>query len=701
VAVIKKTVCGLCAVQDCGMNIYLENGRIARVEGMPEHPFNRGVLCPKALASKDIPTDPNRLLFPLKRVGKRSEGRWERISWDEALDTIAGRFAEIRETAGPEAVGFVRGSGPGWTSNWDYLQRFAYAFGSPNLATSVNVCFGPRALPYAFTWGGVPAPDWEHTKCMVLWAFNPFETYAGNYARRITEAKERGAKLIVIDPRFSRTAAKADIHVAPRSGTDGALALGVAHVIVKEDLYDKQFLQECVHGFSEFFSLTEEYPPELVERITQVQAHTIRELARVYATTKPAVIRDGNGIDQLTNAVQTARAIQALPVLTGNVAIRGGHILVPPLPLPDMAMRDRCLNKLLSKSISKHPLFHLVWSLADPDLIDAILTDKPYPIKALFVTGHAYRVVTSEAERVGKALEKVPFLVVNDMFMTETARMADFVLPAASFLECTRLRLTRYHLASDRQHVALQNKVVDPPGEARCDEEIFQSLARRLGMSVYFPWVSMDEQINETLKPLGITCDDLRKEPGGFVKVYRPEELYRTYDEYKKRGFSTPTQKIELYSTVFEKFGYDPLPRYIEPMESPLSKPELAQEYPLVANSGLKSVLFGHTQGRTLSLLNSIMPEPWVALNPIKANELGINDDDLVLVESPRGQVTLKAKITEAVVDPNTIFLTYGWGQSYGGNGSIVNTITPGGAEQCPISAATSNHAFLCRVRKT
>jgi anaerobic selenocysteine-containing dehydrogenase len=697
---VKKTVCGLCAVQNCGMNVYVENKRVVKIEGMLENPFNSGMLCPKALAAKDLPADPKRLISPLKRTGERGEGKWKSISWDEALDTIAEKFAEIKNYDGPEAVAFTRGSGAGWNSNWDYLQRFIHAFGSPNVATNINVCYGPRVGPYRFTWGGVPAPDWENTKCMVLWAFNPFETYSGNYSSRIMDAKERGAKLIVIDPRFTPTASKADIFVAPRPGTDGALALSLAHVIIKEGLHDEEFIGEFVYGFEEFTRLVEDYPPEKVEKITQVPSATIRDVARIYATTKPGILRDGNGIDQMTNAVQTARAIQALSVITGNIAIKGGLVIMPGLPIPDLAMRGMWKEKLADKSVSKHPLFHLVWSITDPDLWDAILTDKPYPIKALFIIGHAPRVLNSEADViVEKVLKKVPFLVVHDLYMTEEAKMADIVLPAASFLECTRLRITRYQIAAHLQHLCLQNRTIEPPGEARCDEEVVYALATRLGLDEHFPWKNVDEFINALIEPLGITVDDLRKDPGGFVRAYSPKDLYREYTAYKEKGFNTPSKKVELYSPTFKKFGYDPIPEYIEPMESPLSKPDLAKEFPLIGDAGVKTILYTHSQERTWPLLTSIMPEPWVGINPKKADELGINDGDTVLVESPRGGVKLKAKVTEAINDPDTVFLTYGWGQSYGGDWPIVNNITPG-MDRCPISTSTSNHTFLCRIKK-
>jgi anaerobic selenocysteine-containing dehydrogenase len=696
---IIKTICGLCATNDCGMDVYVEGGKIQKIGGMLENPQNKGTLCPKGLAAAQLVTSPERLKFPLKRGGNRGEGKWKKITWDEALDIIANKFTEVKEKHGPQAVGAVRASGAGWTSNWDFLQRFMYAFGSPNLATNCHVCYGPRASSYVYTLGGIPEPDFENTNCMLFWAFNPAETYLPNYGSRFIDAKERGAKLIVIDPRFSRTAAKADIHVPLRPGTDGALALGMANVIINEGLHDEEFIEKWTHGFEEFANFVGAYTPERVAGITDVPEKVIRNVAAVYATIKPALLRDGNGIDQSTNAVQTARAIQMLPILTGNIAVPGGQVLIPNLPWPDIALKKKFFEELEQKSVSKHPMFHRIWSITHPDLFDAISTGIPYEIKALLINGSAPLITDSQPQKISEAFAKVDFLVTCDLFMTASAQIADIVLPIQSFLECTRLRYSRYRARADCQHIALQNKAVDPVGESKSDEDFFLSLAGRVGLEEYFPWKNIEDEIAEAIKPLGVTIEDLRKNPGGVVKTFPPEDLYRGHTKYDKQGFNTPTKKAEISSTIFKKFGYDPLPLYDEPMESPISRPDLVRQFPLVCNTGIKTVLYTHTQFRTLLLLKQIMPTPWIAIHPLKAEELGIHDGDTVLIQSSHGQINLKAQITEEVADPATVFMPYGWGQPYTGDYPIANTITPD-SPKCPISTATPNHSFLCKIQK-
>lgn len=691
---IVKTICGACAQNDCGMDVYVENGEIVRISGMREHPYNRGVLCPKGLASSQTVKDPMRLKYPIKRIGERGEGKWARITWDEALDTIAERLLALKEEFGPETFGVFRGAGPGWGGSWVYAQRFMHAFGSPNYATQVHLCFGPRAVAMATTYGGVPEADFENAKLIILWASNPVETSLPNYGRRVMQAKAGGAKLVVIDPRFTKTAAKADWTIAPRPGTDGALALGLAHVMIRENLYDKDFIERHTHGFTEFAEMVGEYSPERVARITTVPAETIEKLARLYATTRPTALMSGNGVEQLTNTMQTVRAIQILPALTGNLGIKGGYVFTPNVAWSDMPLKGKYVSELIDKSVSKHKMFS-GFSLVYPDLLDAIETGKPYPIKAVLCLG-APLTVLPEGNRYREILKRqLDLFVVHDLYMTSEAEIADIVLPATSFLECSRLRSTRYKADPYTQHIALQNRVVDPIGECRPDEELFFELGRRLGMAELFPWQNAAEAAGAAIESLGLTLKDLAENPGGKEWRYPEQEVLKLYET---EGFNTPTRKVELFNTTFEKNHYDPLPRYHEPAESPISQPDLNRQYPLICVNGIKSVLYSHTQFRTLPMLRDILPDSWVELHPDKAAELGIQEGDLVLMASPRAEVRLKAKISAGVSSPNTVFSTYGWGQAYVG-GPVTNHLSPGHPRD-PISASTSSHAFLCRIEK-
>ncbi|MDP1990708.1 MAG: molybdopterin-dependent oxidoreductase [Syntrophales bacterium] len=691
---IAKTICGLCAQNDCGMDVFVEDGKIIKIKGMREHPYNRGVLCPKGLAAHQLISDPRRLKYPLKRLGKRGEGKWARISWDEALDTIAEKLTALKKEFGPEYLGLFRGAGPGWGGSWVYTQRFFHAFGSPNYATQAHLCFGPRAVTMATTYGGVPEADFDNASLIILWAANPPETSLPNYWRRISQAQSRGAKLVVIDPRFTRAASKADLFVSPRPGTDGALALGLAHVMIRDNLYDRAFVDCYTHGFKEYAELVQAYPPARVAQITGVPAETIETLARLYAETKPTALMVGNGVEQLTNTMQTMRAIQILPAITGNLGIKGGYVFTPMPPWSDMPLKEKFFKELIQKALSKHKLF-AGFSMIYPDLLDAIETGEPYPLKAVICQG-APLTVLPEGNRYKELIKSnLDLFVVHDLYMTSEAEIADIVLPAASFLECSRLRSTRFKADPYTQHVAVQNQVVERVGESRPDEELFFDLARRLGLEDLFPWNDALEAAADAIKSLGLSVDDIAGNPGGKEWRYSEAEVLKFYEQ---KGFNTPTKKVELYNTTFEKNQYDPLPQYHEPAESPVSQPALSKEYPLTCLNGIKSVLFSHTQFRTIPWLNDLMPEPWVELHPEKARELDIQDGDMVLMESPRGQVRLKARVTEGVSRPDMVFSTYGWGQAYVG-GPVTNHLTPSQPRD-PISGSTSAHAFQCRIQK-
>ncbi|MEW6332643.1 MAG: molybdopterin-dependent oxidoreductase, partial [Thermodesulfobacteriota bacterium] len=683
---IVKTVCGACAQNDCGMDVHVEKGRIARIAGMKEHPYNRGTLCPKGLASAQTVRDPQRLKYPLRRIGKRGEGKWARISWEEALDAITEKLLALKKDFGPESLGMFRGAGPGWGGSWVYAQRFMHAFGSPNYATQVHLCFGPRAVTMATTYGAVPEADFDNAALIILWGSNPVETSLPNYGRRVIQAKSRGAKLVVVDPRFTKSASKADWHIAPRPGTDGALALGLAHVMIRENLYDQAFVHRYTHGFKEYAAMVREYPPERVSEITTVPVETVERLARLYASTKPAALMAGNGVEQLTNTMQTMRAIQILPALTGNLGVKGGYVFTPNVPWSDMPLKMKHSRELVGKSVSKHNLFS-GFSIVYPDLLDAIETEKPYPIKAVICLAAPLTVLPQGNLYREILKEKLDLFVVHDLYMTTEAEIADIVLPAASFLECSRLRSTRYKADPYTQHIALQNRVVDPVGQSRPDEELFFELGRRLGMAELFPWQDAREAAGAAIESLGLTLADLTDNPGGKEWRYPEEEVLKCYE---KEGFNTPTRKVELYNTTFENNRYDPLPRYVEPAESPLSLPDLSREFPLICVNGIKSVLYSHTQFRTLSLLRDIVPDPWVELHPDKAAELGIGEGDLVLMTSPRAQIRIRAKISAGVPSPGTVFSTYGWGQAYVG-GPVTNHLSPREPRD-PISASTGSH---------
>ncbi len=687
-----STICHLCN-NGCGMQVWLENDRIVKVEGDPNHPVSLGGLCPKGLAAVQLEYDDKRILHPLRRKGARGEGHWQQISLDEAIDIAAHNLVKIKEKYGASSIAYYIGSAPGWDTNFQYVQRFANFLGSPNIGGPANLCHSPGTIAALSVYGGRTIPDFEHANLVLLWGFNPGSSLQG-YARRILNSKERGAKLVVVSSAFSGFASKADLFVQPRPGTDGALALGMMHVIIDEALYDSDFVQKWTIGFDQLKELVTGYTPNTVEEITWVPSNKIIELARTYATTKPACMHTGNGLDGHTNVVQTYRSIDMLQALTGNLGLPGGDIFSPELKFTDILAQERLPREI--KSVAKYPLLHKTKRLCMPEIQDSIFSEEPYAIKAMIVQGGCPVVGNADSRRTKEALRKLDFLVIHEMFMTATAEFADIIIPAATFFEQDYLfkYQGRRKPALDNLF-GLQKKIIDPLGESISNEGFRSRLAQAMGLSEYFPWRDIKECINEELQPFNLSYRELEERGVCLVKT-SDKDLYQTYE---KIGFNTPSGKVELYSSTFKQYGYDPLPEFIEPAESPYSRPNLFEQYPLICGAGTKRVLWTNTQFRTLNYLTKIEPESFVEIHPQKAAELGINDGEYVVVESVRGSIRMKVKVTKATL-PNVVFITPGWGQPYVNSEDMIVNLLTEDSNRCPISGATGIRSFLCRIKK-
>jgi anaerobic selenocysteine-containing dehydrogenase len=675
------------------MRAYVDSGKLVSVEGIPNHLISRGGLCAKGLSAVEYEYDLKRLTKPLERKGERGEGKWEEVSWDNALDIITSKLKQFKAEYGARSIVWHRGSAPGWGTNWDLVKRFMNVFGSPNVASTDQLCHTPREIGHMYTYGLLPVADYENAKLIILWGFNPVNTALPSIGRAVIDAVERGSKLIVVDPRFTTIASKADIFVQLRPGTDGALALGILNYIIEENLYDKEFVEKWGYGFDELKAFVEKYTPAKVSQITWVPEDQIRAVANLYATIRPAVLESQNGIDQHTNVTQTARAIAILQAITGNLDTTGGHVFLSYLPTRDLRLKEK-LQEILkhTQSISIHPLFYAPKGVSTPDLLDAIETDKPYQIKALIVQGSGIIGVASNEGKVRETLKKLDFIAVHDQYMTAAAEIADIILPAATFLEYTHIRTENGFPDTNAYTLTLSNKVVEPLGECWSDPKFIFELARKLGYEEYFPWKSEEELVDYELEPLGLTIDELKKHPEGM-----PITSDRNKIKYEKAGFRTPTGKVEFYSETFEKLGYSPLPEFKEPAESPLSRPDLVKEYPLICGTGLKLQQFTQTRFRTLPSLSEMHPHTFVEIHPETAKGLGIAEDDWIFVESQRGRIRAEAKFSLRV-HPKVVIVAHGWGQPYA-HGQSANTLTDDKA-RCPISSATGNRSFLCKVYK-
>jgi len=727
-----KTVCNLCGLCGCGLEVTVRDGgdamppRVVKVEGDRTHPENRGALCAKGRALLDILYSPDRLKYPLARVGKRGEGKWKRISWDEALDRVAEGLQQVKDAYGPEAVVFHKGSGHDLCAGdvRGYLYRLANVFGTPNLTSPFYVCNGPRSLNMFFMTGGVPAPDVENAECVLLWGINPTETALTRHLK-IQAALKRGAKLIVVDPRRTHYAKRADVHLQPRPGSDGALALGLLRVIVEEGLFDEDLVANWTVGFEELKVLLEEYSLEKVQEITWVSKEEIRQAARLYAQIKPACVFLGNALDQHTGASQAIRAITTLMAVTGNLDVRGGNVILSQAVLAKnpVELHDKLSPEMNKKRLGSEFLlsrFEFTKIAHPPSAFEAILEEKPYPVKAMLVMAANPALTSANSRDVKAALEKLDFVAVADIFMTETARFADVVLPACTFLEQTyyaTYEAGAYLKPTQPGLLMLRPEVVPPLEESWPDWKIIFELARKLGYGEYFAWQDIEEAIDYELAPIGVTVRDLREHPEG-IQINGPSFLYQKfgskgawgklmigllrrvkfrkypdmYQKYEKIGFMTPSKKVEIRSQRLQAMGYDALPVYREPAESPLGDPELAESYPLVLTTGAKLRWYVHSQMRNIPSLSRQMPHNVVEIHPDTAADLGMEEGDAVLVESLRGGITCQARLT-GEIHPRVVQVFHGFGEAN------VNLLTDNRSFD-PITGSVPMRSALCRVRK-
>lgn len=699
---IVKSTCRMCHGV-CGTLVHIRDGRVVKVAGDPDCPTSNGYICAKGKASVELLYHPDRLKFPLKRAGEKGENRWQRIGWDEALDTVSSELLRIKRDFGAEFIAGSQGTGRPYMA---FFQRFLNALGTPNRPGHGHICYIPKLAASKMTCGGLPVCDYYgfggvHPQCVLVWGCNI--TLAGGSdgmcGYQLTRTLARGAKLIVIDPRRTHLASKADHWLQLRPGTDDALALGMLHLIIQEGLYDREFVEKWTVGFDDLSRRVEPYTPERVEELTWVPAEAIRAATRAYAETRPACIQWGVAIDMNINSFQTIRSVLLLSGVTGNIDVPGGDVFwVPPEGVvvqsprlnPGILLPHKVPPEMRAKKIGAGK--YRVLDQVHPELfLEAVLTGKPYRPKALFIMGNNMLVARADPVKAAEALKKIDFTVAVDLFMNPTVQLADIVLPAASWLETDDVTdfMTTWC-------VVLRQKV-ETIEECRDDKQIILDLAHRMGMQEAFPWKSAREWCEWVLRESGVTFDELKG-----LGVLQGRMRYRKYEQ---EGFATPSGKFELRSSVLESLGYDPLPGFVEPPESPYSTPELLERYPLIVMTGGRTMPYFHSEGRQIESLRKLLPDPLVEMHPDTAGSLGIAEGDWVTIESPRGRIRQRARLIEGI-HPKVVHVQHGWWfpekgpPEYGYRESNANMLTGGGMACDPCTGSESWRSFLGRVYK-
>jgi anaerobic selenocysteine-containing dehydrogenase len=629
----------------CGVKVTVEDGAIIHIEGNPDS-LTRGTMCSKGLASIQHVDNPFRLQFPLKRAGEKGEGKWKRISWNEALDTISGKMKEAIENYGPQTIAVSQGTGRGYNR---YTHRFARSIGTANIISPGYICHSPRLGLYGQVtgygrlycdyhgWGGV------YPKTQIMWAKQlEISSADSEMAYWFMNSLSYVKNLIIIDPRATALATRATLWLQPRPGTDCALAMGMINYIINAGLYDKEFVENWTFGFEELKERVATYTPEKVAKITWVPEEKIIKAAQLFAVDTPGCIQVGSSLERQANCGHTLRAIICLTGLCGNIE-RPGSMISWVLPATGL-IEDFFLQIPLTDEMKKHVIGVDQFKLGaartcNPDTMVKKINSGEAPIKVWFSVGGQQIVHMANTKEVVEAIKKVEFLVHCDLFMGPMAEAADIVLPVAHWLE-----LDDIYDMHPRFMIEAHNKAVEPPAEAKSDVWIFNELGKRVAPQYWFE--DVETCLDEELKKGNLTWKQFsqRLVSGCWGK----DQVYYKYktDYWRKGGgFPTPSGKFEFYSLPLEQLGYDPLPQFVEPGESPYSTPQLYKEYPLVMSSGYRQPFYFLGQYRNIPWLRSFLEYPTAQIHPETAGKYGIEDGDWMWIESPRGRIRQKARL--------------------------------------------------------
>ena len=702
---IKKGLCGICP-SGCGIEITLKDEKLHRIKPMQGHPL--GIVCTRGVHAEEVIYSPDRLRFPMKRIGNRREGKLERISWEEAFELSAHLIKEVVEKYGPEAVAIYSGRGGFEQSLLDMFttgghdqicSNFLFPLGSPNTFSCSSLCNNSHRALAPLTTFGISLdhlfPDFENSDQIVVWGSNPATDSPPINLKRILEARDKGTKVVVIDPLKSYTAERADEWIGIRPGTDGALALGMANVILEKGLYDAAFADDWTHGLGEFKEYVREFPPEKVEEITWVNAKKIERLAEDFARPRTSLLLH-TGLEYANSGVQNIRALLILWALAGNLDRPGGLVFRMPQASPVQKNRIAPPQGKPTIGSDRHPLHcDLNRSGHFMEVPRAVLDGDPYFIKGLIVLGGSIITSFPNPDLWRRCCESLEALIVIDRFLTNEALYADIVLPATTMFEITSHK--RYP-----GHLSFREKVIPPVGEAKNDYLILAELGKALGYGDCYPQ-SEEEMLKFVFDQSPVSLEELRSKPEGIALPSPP----MVFEKYKKgllrkdgkAGFETPSGRFEISSGLLKKYGYDPLPVYQEPSEGPLGSPELAKEFPLVLTTGTRIQSTFRSQHLNIPGLLKLQDKPNILIHPEDAGPRGIRDGDKVLVRTKRGRVLFYAKVTKRIVK-GVIEANMGGGgplQPRAWQEANVNELTDP-ENRDPISGFPVFKALLCEV---
>jgi len=665
-----NSVCPKDCFGSCSLVVDVEKGKIIKVRGNRNSPVNQGRICVKGKNYPNMVYSPERLLYPLQRIGKRGKGEFKRISWERALDIIYEKLKNLKEQYGPESVLYYnRFANLGVVKNCAH--GFWYQFGGFT-STYGGLCDAAAQEAINLTYGEVKhnkISDLENSKLIILWGSNPAYTNI-HLMHYIDKAVNKGAKLITIDIRENESGAKSHLYLNPRPGTDGCLALGIAKQLIENNIINDSFIDRYTFGFAEFKELVKDYPLEKVSTITEIPIGKIKSLINYLKENPRYALICGMGVQRYSNAGQTIRAISLLPALTGSIGKKGCGFYfsdrqAPELNWPFFPPKP----KRIRHSIAVAKLASELDNQADP------------PVKAVWIEQANPMTSNPNTNLLARSMNQLDFIVVADLFLTDTARMADIILPAASMFEYYDL-ITGY----GHSYIQLQQKLIPPPGECKHESEIYRLLGKKFDFNLdYLPendLITIEKIINNS--NLNTDVDELKGKP----------YLHPSYQEiaFGDLKFNTPTQKVEFFSQrMRNRWREDPLPAYNEPVENRFSSPNIYNKYPL-------SLITSHAHDKMNSQFSDISilkEEPFVWINPRDAAKRGINENDRVRIYNERGSLILKAILSKKVT-PGIVHTYFGW---WGGvHHTNLNELT--GEFISDIGFGTAFHSCLVEIEK-
>jgi len=660
----------------CGVLLYTKDNKLVKVEGDPLNPFNDGKLCMRCLNLVEAVNHPDRVKYPMKRVGERGENKWERISWDEAYDLITAKVREIHEKYGSETILGVHGTGRNINITMPFL--FLAGLQTPNISTfgfTGFACYLPRVFGSAAIAGDFfmvdtsfqhperyEAEEWRRPDIVMIWGNEPLASNADGFLGHwLVQCMQMGTKIISIDPRLTYWGVRSEVWLPIRPGTDAALALGFLNVIINEDLYDHDFVERWTTGFPELKERVQDYPPEKVAEICWLDAEAIKKAARLFANAQAAAIQWGLAMDQQISCMGLVLGLCCLVAITGNLDIPGGNVFVrhawntTHYETGGEYLRPGLLEKKLVHGDKEG---NIVPHASSDAILRAMETGKPYPIKMIWLqSSNTLACPAMDAPRVYEAMKKVEFIVNADPFLTPTSvALADIILPVAMGPERNSKRSWWTPLRAINKACSYY--------EAKTDEEIAVEFARRLN-----PEIKMETDIdflNWYFKANG----DWQSGFEGLREVSWSYDnwgnVYRKYEKGLLRedgqpGFNTASGKVELSPMLYAAWGIDPLPYHVEPPESPISTPELYQDYPLILTTGGRSFEFFHSEHRQLKTMREFHPDPLVTMNPEVAQAHGITEGDWVWIEGTNGARFKQKAHLDVSLSPKFIHAEHGW----------------------------------------